>query len=128
MNKLKFFSTLFFLFFIQWTAQAQVVQIDAEQLLADLQKKDVVLIDVRTPAEVSSGFIKGTSHFMDINDSDFSSKINALDKSKTYVVYCRSGARSNRAAQQMVQSGFKQVKNLQGGIMSWKAADYIVRK
>jgi phage shock protein E len=128
MNKLTVSTALFFLFFLPVFAQAQVVQIDEAQLLNHLEKKDIVLLDVRTPEEVNSGYIKGTAHFININDSDFTSKINALDKSKTYAVYCRSGARSNRAALQMSQAGFKQVKNLQGGIMSWKSAEYIVRK
>src|SRR5690606_1814195 len=84
------------------------------------QKPDAVIVDVRTPEEISAGYIPGASVFADINNNDFKQKINALDKSKTYVVYCRSGARSSNVANYMVQNGFTHVYNLNGGILIWK--------
>ncbi len=84
------------------------------------QEPDAVVVDVRTPGEISAGYIPSTSIFADINNNDFEQKINALDKSKTYMVYCRSGARSSNAAKYMVQNGFASVYNLNGGILIWK--------
>jgi rhodanese-related sulfurtransferase len=57
--------------------------------------------------------------FIDYNSSDFEQQLDGLDKSKTYLVYCRSGNRSGKACHTMLDKGFKQVYNLDGGISAW---------
>jgi rhodanese-related sulfurtransferase len=101
------------------TAFAQVKNLAQTDVAKVLKAEKATLVDVRTEGEVASGYIKGTTVFADVNSSDFSTKISKLDKSKTYIIYCRSGARSSKAANYMVQNGFKNVYNLNGGIMSW---------
>lgn len=83
------------------------------------QNEGAVIIDVRTPEEIAAGYIKGATIFADVHGADFATKINALDKNKTYLVYCRSGRRSATAAQMMVENGFTKVYNLGGGINGW---------
>lgn len=83
------------------------------------QSEGAVIIDVRTPGEIADGYIKGATIFADVNGSDFATKVEALDKSKTYLVYCRSGKRSSTAAHMMVEKGFTNVFNLNGGILGW---------
>ncbi|HKK75781.1 MAG TPA: rhodanese-like domain-containing protein [Saprospiraceae bacterium] len=92
--------------------------IDGPTLRSMLKDKNVKLIDVRTPGEVAQGKIKNASN-ININSADFKQKVSNLDKSKTYVLYCRSGARSTRAARVMMKMGFEDVYNLQGGYMSY---------
>ncbi|MCC7245044.1 MAG: rhodanese-like domain-containing protein [Saprospiraceae bacterium] len=75
---------------------------------------DSVLLDVRTAMEVSAGKLPGAM-VIDFMASDFRQKVAALDKSKTYFVYCRSGNRSGSACQIMHKLGFD-VRNLMGGI------------
>lgn len=82
-------------------------------------QENVEILDVRTPIEVAEGFIKGATHFIDVNGFDFTDKIEELDKSKTYLVYCRSGVRSVRACLFMHEAGFTSLFNLEGGISSW---------
>ena len=82
-------------------------------------EKKAVVIDVRTPAEWQQGVIDGADIFIDYNSANFKQQLAKLDKTKTYVVYCRSGGRSAGASQVMVDNGFKNVINMQGGIMSW---------
>lgn len=78
-----------------------------------------VLLDVRTQDEVNEGHIEGMMH-IDIFEADFADKINALDKSKNYYVYCRSGNRSGTACTFMTQNGFTgELYNLAGGVMAW---------
>jgi rhodanese-related sulfurtransferase len=101
------------------SAQAQVKNLAQTDVAKVLKTEKATLVDVRTEGEVASGYIKGTTVFADVNSGDFSTKISKLDKSKTYIIYCRSGARSNKAANMMVQNGFKNVYNLNGGIMGW---------
>src|SRR6056300_1321984 len=81
----------------------------AQSDLASKITEDVILIDVRTPGEVNAGYIDGADAFIDYNGASFQSEINKLDKEKTYVMYCRSGGRSGRAAEFMVKNGFKDV-------------------
>jgi rhodanese-related sulfurtransferase len=89
---------------------------------AELQEQTSasVILDVRTVEEFESGYIKGALN-MDIRGgADFIASVEALDKSKSYFVYCRSGARSGQACQLMSQMGFGDVYNLEGGVLAWE--------
>lgn len=79
---------------------------------------NAVVLDVRTPAEVRSGGIKGAVN-IDLMGVDFQQKVAKLDKSKTYFVYCRSGNRSGQACKMMGDAGFTHLFNLSGGMMAW---------
>ena len=97
--------------------------ISADEMMlmtSDLQDSNFVLIDVRTSGEVDNGYIPETDIFVDINTNDFNDKIENLDTSKSYIVYCRSGNRSARACEIMHSKGFKNLYNLKGGIKNWK--------
>ncbi|MFT5347647.1 MAG: phage shock protein E, partial [Bacteroidia bacterium] len=82
-----------------------VKNLSQQDLTAKLQEKNTVLIDVRTSTEVASGYIPEAEYFIDINGANFEQKIAELDTTKTYIMYCRSGARSGRAASYMSQDG-----------------------
>lgn len=82
------------------------------------ENKDAVLLDVRTPGEYKEGHIPG-AQLIDVTGPAFGHKVNELDKSKTYYVYCRSGGRSGSACSAMAKMGFENLYNLSGGIMSW---------
>lgn len=99
--------------------QAEVKTIGQPDFKAMQSKPDAVVLDVRTPGEVSEGIINGATMFIDYNSSDFEQQLDGLDKSKTYLVYCRSGNRSGKACRAMLDKGFKQVYNLDGGISAW---------
>ncbi len=87
----------------------------------DLQKKpNTLVLDVRTPKEIAEGYIPFANHFLDINNEAFEAELSKLDKSKNYLVYCRSGARSAKACRMMEEKGFKgQLYNLAMGITGW---------
>lgn len=93
--------------------------INAEELKKLQQEKaDAVVLDVRTPAEVKGGKIPGATN-LDVMDRNFANRIETLDKDKTYLVYCRSGARSGQACSYMAGQGFTKLYNLNGGVGSW---------
>ena len=46
-----------------------------------------------------------------------------MDRDREIVVHCKTGGRSQRAAEYLAQQGFANVKNLAGGIHAW--ADHI---
>ena len=68
-------------------------------------KSVAAVIDVRAPDEVAAGHLHGSMH-IDIQGSDFASKMNELDKSANYVIYCRSGNRAGAAIEWMTENGF----------------------
>lgn len=63
------------------------------------------VIDVRTPEEISAGYLEGSLKF-DFQGPNFASEIASLDKSQDYVIYCRSGNRAGGAINFMKQNGF----------------------
>lgn len=95
--------------------------IDVSEFKRKMKGKNTVVLDVRTYPEVRRGKIKGAKQ-IDIRQADFSKKIQALDKNKTYLVYCRSGMRSSMACKSMVKRGFTELYNLKGGFIAWENA------
>jgi thioredoxin len=83
---------------------------------------DAPLIDVRTPGEFSQSHLKNAVNY-DISTNEFASQIASLDKSKPVLIYCLSGSRSTYAVSYMKSQGFKQVYELNGGMMRWRAAN-----
>ena len=69
--------------------------------------------------EYQQGHLKN-SVLLDFYSPTIQADIDALDKSKEYLIYCRSGARSGSACNYMAQSGFAKVTNMAGGIMTWR--------
>lgn len=68
--------------------------------------KDIIL-DVRTQAEYNSGHVKKAKH---VPLTSFSKqKFKNYDKSKSIVVYCRTGNRARMAADMLISYGFKDV-------------------
>jgi rhodanese-related sulfurtransferase len=64
-----------------------------------------MVIDVRTPDEFNGGHLEGAER-IGIADSDFVERIDALDRSADYYIYCRSGNRAGQAIDAMRDLGF----------------------
>lgn len=80
---------------------------------------NAVILDVRTQAEVAEKSIPNAVN-IDYYASDFDQKLEGLDKSKNYYVYCRSGGRSGNTCSKMSARGFKgKLFNLEGGMLDW---------
>ena len=77
--------------------------------------EEVQLIDVREPYEFQIAQIGGTL----IPQNDVPQRLSEIDPSREVVVHCRSGARSQRIAEFLKQSGYPSVANLAGGILAW---------
>lgn len=82
-------------------------------------------MDVRTADEYLNGYIAGAVN-MDFRDKYFETRVKDMDISKTYFVYCLSGGRSASAADLMRKNGFKNVYELNGGMMAWNKAGLAV--
>lgn len=78
------------------------------------------IIDVRTPGEFSEQHIDNAIN-ININDGSFDAELAKLDKSKPTFVYCLSGGRSSSAAAKMQELGFKEIYEMEGGMMKYNA-------
>jgi phage shock protein E len=104
---------------------ANVTPDQAEKLLKE--KKDIVVLDVRTPEEFKEGHIAGAKN-VDFQSEDFKKQVAALDKSKTYLLHCAAGGRSARALKVLDEDKFSHVYHLNGGFSAWKEAGKPVAK
>ncbi len=77
--------------------------------------EDVQLIDVREPYEYQIAQIGGKL----IPQNDVPQRLSEIDREREVVVHCRSGARSQRIAELLKQSGYPNVVNVAGGILAW---------
>ncbi len=87
--------------------------------LQALDKHSVTLIDVRTPEEFAIGAIEGA---VNIPVDDLRSRLTEIDRDKPVVVYCGVGLRGYLASNILKQNGFSDVRNLIGGLKTYKAA------
>lgn len=79
---------------------------------------DLLLLDVREPHEFKYASIKGS---LLIPLGQIPHRLSELDPQKQIVAICHHGMRSLQAANYLIQSGFDQVYNLQGGIDAWSS-------
>lgn len=95
-----------------------------EKFTEIIRQKDVLLIDVRTPKEYGEGHIYGAEN-IDVNAADFAERIKKIEGK--VAVYCRSGKRSMKAAEQLAAQGCT-VYNLRGGMLAWSKNWWTVEK
>jgi rhodanese-related sulfurtransferase len=103
----------------EWDSGAGVPQeLAAGEALALYESTErPVFLDVREEQElINFGFIPGSVH---IPMSEIQGRADELQASKAVVVYCASGMRSMDVGFFLIQQGFKNVSNLNGGINSW---------
>lgn len=98
------------------------MDIDVKELKERMDKGDdsFVLLDVREPVEHEQFNIGGEL----IPVGDIPARLEDLKKhaEEEIVVYCRSGNRSGHIQRYMASSGFKNVRNLTGGMLAWQEA------
>lgn len=93
--------------------------IEQDDFKSKMNDDNVVILDVRTPDEVSEGHVKGMVHHDIFDQDNFLQFLDNLDRDKKYFVYCRSGNRSMQACMIMDQMGFTDTNNLVGGMNAW---------
>jgi rhodanese-related sulfurtransferase len=102
----------------QTTQDPKIKVLNSAEYKKEIGQGSVQLVDVRTAGEYKGGSIPGALN-IDVSNGVFDNEIQKLDKTKPVYVYCRSGARSQTAAQKMVVLGFSQVIDLRGGYLAW---------
>ena len=92
-------------------------RIGAQELSEMMAAEDVYLVNVHVPYE---GEIPGTDAF--ISYTDIADRVAELPDDGSLVIYCRSGNMSTQSAQEMVDAGFTDFQELEGGFQAWEAA------
>ncbi len=105
--------------------------INPEEGLQIIQKNkdnsDFVILDVRTPPEFEESHLQ-QAKLLDYYSPIFKEELLKLDKSKIYLIYCRTGVRSAETLNLMKNLGFKEVYNLIGGLNLWKSKGLPLKK
>jgi phage shock protein E len=85
------------------------------------ERSGTTVLDIRTPPEVAQARIPGAVA-IDLFAPDFSQRLHDLDRDGHYLLYCRSGNRTSSARSLMAQLGFRDVADIDGGIIAWANA------
>ena len=103
--------------------------ISQADLLAQLDRKDadVVVLDVRTATEFAAGHVPGARN---ISHDELPKRLEELAavKDKPVVIYCRSGRRTQIAADALHAAGFTKLLHLEGDWLAWEAQKRPVEK
>ncbi len=89
--------------------------------LKEAVKNGAFLVDVRTPAEFSTGSVKGA---VNIPLDKVQSQLSKFKNKKNIVVFCRSGNRSSQAKSILEQNGFQNIIN--GG--TWQNVNQVANE
>lgn len=107
---------------VQNQTQGVNYQLNAQEFYQKMQAlKESPILDVRTAGEFAGGSIPGAVN-KDWNGPDFKATVAKMDKNTPVLVYCLSGGRSSSAASYMRSQGFKEVYELNGGMLGWRSA------
>lgn len=81
----------------------------------------IILLDVRTEEEYNAEhiYVEGVE-VEHIPLSELENRLGELEKSKTIIVYCKTGSKSRTANEILVKHGFEHVYNMLGGINAWR--------
>ncbi|MBI4330906.1 MAG: MBL fold metallo-hydrolase [Chloroflexi bacterium] len=90
-----------------------------EEVYQEMQKKAVALLDVREESEWATGHVPGALH---IELGELEKRIAEVPADAALAVTCSLGNRSSTAASILKRRGFKDVRNLAGGMTAWKDA------
>lgn len=93
---------------------------EAWELISNKRKgDDLVIIDVSMPREYKDLHLEGAIN-VNLFSRFFKSRLDVMDKSRDYVIYCKMGGRSKIAKKLMLRLGFRKVYNIVGGTLLWK--------
>ena len=93
--------------------------LDSATYAKAISGEKVQLVDVRTANEFKNGHIKNAVNIDFFNATGFKKAFEKMAKDKPVYLYCRSGARSQKAARRLVDMGFTQIVDLKGGYSRW---------
>ena len=109
---------LFFYILLVFLQSPLIQDVSKDDVLDLLEDKSIDIIDLRTDEEFSKGSIK-YSYNIDFQKREFIDNLNLLNKEKPYIIYCKSGNRSEKASLIMKSLGFKVIYHYKQGYQDW---------
>ncbi len=99
--------------------QTQIAEISPAEAAAEIDAGGVALVDTREPHEYEEAHIEAGRL---VPPGLLRDEIAAVvpDRSQRVLLYCRSGSRSAKAAEQMAELGYENLANVEGGILAWQ--------
>lgn len=121
-----------FILSVQTLAKGDAIETISPRQAADLISKqngdpNFVILDIRTPKEFKTGHLQGAV-LLDYYSKTYTNELRRLDKTKTYLIYCRSGNRSGKSLGLIKIMGFQSVYNMDQGIIGWFKKGYKITK
>jgi len=107
-----------FAFNLNAQENVKIVLLSPTDFKSQIENKDIQLIDVRTPEEFQETHIEEALN-IDYYSDNFESEFNKLDKDQPVYLYCRSGYRSNQSSIKLLEMGFTEIYDLEGGILNY---------
>jgi hydroxyacylglutathione hydrolase len=109
-----------------WRTSGREIEILPQWTVRDLRReidrdRDLMVLDVRQPAEWSKGHIPGACH---ISGGELPDRVTEIDREKRVAVICGSGYRSSVSASLLKRRGHERVYNVLGGMTGWKSAGF----
>lgn len=119
---------LFFYFNLTPPLPNGFVDLSAVELQSKLEKnKNVIILDVRSPAEFETGRITKAVN-KDYHSGCFDSCLSAFPRQAQLVVYCATGERSALTLNKLNNMGFTKVWHLPGGMEEWQNANLPIER
>jgi sulfur-carrier protein adenylyltransferase/sulfurtransferase len=99
---------------------AVIEEIAPFEAAEEIEAGDVVLVDTREPHEYEEAHLEGARL---VPPGVLEDEIGSVvpDRERRVLLYCRTGNRSGKAAEQMTALGYSNVANVEGGILAWQA-------
>ncbi len=96
-----------------------ITQVRPKQAKEKMENKEAIMIDVRRSDERAESYIPGTIWLTLGELSEESLLEKGIKKDQELILQCRSGGRSQKAAEAMEKWGYSNLSNLEGGILEW---------
>ena len=97
---------------------AEVIHVNSIEFQKLIEKGNGTLLDVRTKSEFNAEHIENSGQ-LNYYSTGFKRKLELLPDDQPILLYCNTGYRSRKAGEYLVKNGYRQVYNLEHGIMEW---------
>ncbi|WP_290902804.1 rhodanese-like domain-containing protein [Ferroglobus sp.] len=115
-----FLAFLLYNSFVLFPKEKAFKSVSPEEFYKLMQNEEAFVIDVHVPEQKH---LNGTDAWIPYNKIEEFADILPKDKNTPILVYCRSGQMSKIAASKLAQMGYKNIYELDGGILAWQRAN-----
>jgi rhodanese-related sulfurtransferase len=105
--------------FSQISKQNKYEILDYDTFKKNVELENILLVDVRTFEEYNDGHINWAINIDFYQENIFNSYFKSIDKNKPLYVYCRSGNRSRKTSDKLIELGFFKIFDLKDGYVNW---------